>query len=257
MEFDCEPTVWPQGVFKPSKVAFADLYAFSQRVDFAVFVFTPDDVATIRGEVAAVARDNVIFELGLFCGSLGPSRCFFVVPHDMPLHLPTDLIGMTPLCYMAKRNDGNLRAALGPACNKVRRAMREESPRPPPTSLPGAAPLSASDRALEMIEEWNGPALYEARSMLRGGIPMTFAEDDETGLATDAVASVYSFLNSMADGVLSGMVDETLARREFQQPALQVWKTAYTYFTPPGEDAADAWRPLPPLALIVERWSED
>ena len=36
--------------------------------DFGIFVFTPDDETFVSGEVKHVARDNVVFELGLFVG---------------------------------------------------------------------------------------------------------------------------------------------------------------------------------------------
>ena len=49
----------------------------------------------MRGRVLTSARDNVIYELGLFSGKLGPERCFFVVPESEKVHLPTDLAGIT------------------------------------------------------------------------------------------------------------------------------------------------------------------
>ncbi len=42
--------------------------------EFAIFVFSPDDLATIRKADYAVARDNVLFEAGLFIGMHGPLR---------------------------------------------------------------------------------------------------------------------------------------------------------------------------------------
>jgi len=101
LDFDCEPMVWPQGVFNPSSSALVDLYAFSRKAEFAVFVFTPDDIVHLRGAPHPVARDNVIFELGLFIGALGPRRCFFVVPRGSSLHVPSDLLGVEPLTSSA------------------------------------------------------------------------------------------------------------------------------------------------------------
>ena len=48
------------------------------RFDFAVLVITPDDVVSIRGDIRQAPRDNVMFELGLFMGRLGPARTFAV-----------------------------------------------------------------------------------------------------------------------------------------------------------------------------------
>lgn len=49
------------------------------RFDFAIFVLTPDDIASFRGKGNA-SRDNLAFEIGLFVGRLGSNRTFFVVP---------------------------------------------------------------------------------------------------------------------------------------------------------------------------------
>jgi hypothetical protein len=124
LEHDVEATPWTQNVFVLSQTTLASLIAMLNRSDFALFILAPDDIATIRGETASVARDNVIFELGLFAGRLGIERCFLLIPAGArDLHLPTDLLGLTPATYPTGRQDGNWLAALGPACNRVREAV--------------------------------------------------------------------------------------------------------------------------------------
>jgi hypothetical protein len=123
LEYHFEPTVWPQGVFEVSRTTIESLFEVADQCDAAVFVFTPDDELIIRGKTARKARDNVVFELGLFLGKLGRDRCFIVAPRESDLDLPTDLAGVTPATYDADRNDGNLLAAVGPACTKIRRAI--------------------------------------------------------------------------------------------------------------------------------------
>ena len=120
LQYACEPTVWSHGVFQLTKPGLSSLIDALSNFDFAVFCITPDDEVNLRGEGRRVVRDNVIFEFGLFLGRLGPDRVFFVVPRDMAdLHLPSDLLGVTPATYDAHRKDGNLGAALGPACHAI------------------------------------------------------------------------------------------------------------------------------------------
>ncbi|MEY9409888.1 hypothetical protein ABH989_004354 [Bradyrhizobium ottawaense] len=88
-------------------------------------MLAPDDVTTIRDATVRTARDNVVFELGLFIGRLGSDRCFLIVPRGLDnLHLPTDLLGLTPATYDSDRQDENLVAALGPACSRIRKAIK-------------------------------------------------------------------------------------------------------------------------------------
>lgn len=94
--------------------------------DFGIFVFAPCDTVRLRKKTYAAVRDNVLFELGLFVGRLGVERTFIVVPRNsIDLRIPTDLIGVTPGDYDAQRDAENLTAALGPVCNRIRRAMKE------------------------------------------------------------------------------------------------------------------------------------
>jgi Predicted nucleotide-binding protein containing TIR-like domain len=76
----CEPTIWSQNVFAPSGTTLGDLILASQNFDFAALILTPDDSVVSRGEQAMAARDNVIFELGLFLGALGSQRVFIIHP---------------------------------------------------------------------------------------------------------------------------------------------------------------------------------
>lgn len=125
LEYEFEVTVWPQGVFELSSTALASLVAAADNFDTAIFVFSPDDQAVSRGSSLPAVRDNVLFELGLFIGKLGPEKCFIFKPRSFSeLHFPSDLIGLTPASYDGERADGNLAAALGPACNKIRRAFK-------------------------------------------------------------------------------------------------------------------------------------
>jgi hypothetical protein len=126
LEHDADITVWDQGVFEPSQYTLESLLKTLQNSDFGIFVFSADDIVVIRDTQKKTARDNVVFELGLFIGWLGKDRCFIIKPREEPeLHLPSDLMGITPLDFSTSRSDKNLNAALGPACNRVRKVIKE------------------------------------------------------------------------------------------------------------------------------------
>ena len=88
-----ECTVWKDGAFGLSAQTVESLVKNLRESDFGIFVFSADDIVTIRGDLLKVPRDNVIFEAGLFSGYLGPERCFIVVPQNSSIHLPSDLLG--------------------------------------------------------------------------------------------------------------------------------------------------------------------
>ena len=79
--------------------AIEDLVAQAGTSDFAIIVLTGDDVTKSRGRAMSSPRDNVIFELGLFMGSLSRERTFIVAQKDVDLKLPTDLLGVTTLRF--------------------------------------------------------------------------------------------------------------------------------------------------------------
>jgi Predicted nucleotide-binding protein containing TIR-like domain/Ricin-type beta-trefoil lectin domain-like len=123
LDYSAYSTIWPQGVFQPSVDSLTSLSRSLPDYDFAVFVFTPDDVTTMRDAQHLSIRDNVIFELGLFISLLGRERCFIVVPHGAAqLHIPTDLLGMTPLYY--DKGPQTWQAALGAACTQMGDVMK-------------------------------------------------------------------------------------------------------------------------------------
>lgn len=95
--------------------------------DFAIFVFSPDDTTNIRKTTYKAVRDNVILELGFFLPKIGRERCFIIRPNNATnLRLPTDILGITVLTFDNERSDGNLRAAVGPACNRIRDVVKEK-----------------------------------------------------------------------------------------------------------------------------------
>lgn len=129
LDHDAEVTVWHQGVFDPSGGTLERLVQMAPTFDFAVLVLTPDDVQTKRDKSKNAPRDNVLFELGLFIGTLGRERTYFVHPRS-DMALPSDLDGITPITYDANRSDNNLQAAIGPVATSIRNQVAKLGSRP-------------------------------------------------------------------------------------------------------------------------------
>ncbi len=65
------------GAFPLGEFTLDSLIEMSDKVDGAVFVFSPDDETWYRKEKFRTARDNVIFEYGLFSGSISKKNVIF------------------------------------------------------------------------------------------------------------------------------------------------------------------------------------
>lgn len=251
LDFDCESRVWTQGVFEPSRTAIENLMNSLKQFDFAAFVFSADDVTRLRGHEHRTVRDNVVFEFGLFAGRLGIERCFMVQPRSVNnFLLPTDLSGLEPLTFRDDRSDGNLLAALGPPCNKMRRLFRA---------------LGRSDKGVETksesgggpyafdtyVQAWNSSPLVEHRERIRALAMDPY--DPEAAEQKPHFEAVYAFLDGLADTVLSGHIDENRARREFGAAISSVWQAAYTRLAPVNQ-ADEWWDELPPIAQLADKW---
>jgi len=118
LDRSCEAEVWSQGTFGLSEGTLESLVLALGRFDFAVLVLTRDDLTVSRGTDRPVARDNVVFELGLFTGALGRDRTFMLFDRTRPPALPTDIAGVTAATFEPHAS-GNLEAALGAACTRI------------------------------------------------------------------------------------------------------------------------------------------
>lgn len=125
LDHNCEVTVWTQGTFKLSSYNIDSLVGMATSVDFSVFIFSPDDLSTIRDSNEKVVRDNVLFELGLFIGTIGKERCYIVKPREIKLHFPTDLIGITTTDYDPYRSDGSIESAMVYPCSQILLAIEQ------------------------------------------------------------------------------------------------------------------------------------
>jgi predicted nucleotide-binding protein len=113
--------------FNPGTTTLARLVELANEVDFAAFVFAQDDWTAANqdasppaGSGQASPRDNVVFEAGLFGGTLGMHRTFIL--HARDAKLPTDLLGLTCVRY----GDATTPAEIKAINQKLRGAIENE-----------------------------------------------------------------------------------------------------------------------------------
>lgn len=132
---DCRCKVWDTGLFKLGENTLAALMKSLPKFDFAILVFSPDDLAEVRNQKVSLPRDNVLFELGLFMGHSGPDRALVLYWDDGNTKVPTDLAGVTlarvkPRSKEKRIRDYSLKELVDeikPALAEIRDAIRKVS----------------------------------------------------------------------------------------------------------------------------------
>jgi predicted nucleotide-binding protein len=98
-------------IFEVGESLTRSLFEATEEYDFAVMVFSDDDFIVARETELRGPRDNVIFEAGLFAGSLGFDRLYVVVPQRTKVKIPSDLTGFNRTSYLL-RDDGSINASV-------------------------------------------------------------------------------------------------------------------------------------------------
>ena len=113
--------------FNPGTTTLERLLELAHEVDFAAFAFARDDWTTNGSSASpppesgqASPRDNVVFEAGLFGGTLGMRRTFIL--HANGSKLPSDLLGLT----CARYGDASSAAEMRVVSQKLRKAIESE-----------------------------------------------------------------------------------------------------------------------------------
>jgi hypothetical protein len=166
LEDDVDATIWSQGQFEPGHFNLEALLAAAGDYDFALVIFTGEDLTTSRGVTSPAPRDNLLFEFGLFMGVLGRQRTFLLYNRDDPPKLPSDLLGLGALTF-GNRRDNQLRAALGPACQRIRERVRTHRER----SENAGSDLSENTH-FHLINQRSGKALDVAYAATDDGAPI-------------------------------------------------------------------------------------
>lgn len=122
---DANVIVWGQGIFGSGSSALANLSEIAANIDFAVFVFSPDDVVLLRQRKNEVVRQNLVLELGIFIGFLGALRTMIVLPEAGSVTLPTDLAGTNYLAYQSAGGGNDPSQALASVSNALRQMIKK------------------------------------------------------------------------------------------------------------------------------------
>lgn len=85
--------IWDASIFKLNQNFLSDLLKATLLYDFGILIGTSDDEVVFRDNVRLQPRDNILFELGLFMGRMGTSKCAFLVEND--IKLLSDFQGIT------------------------------------------------------------------------------------------------------------------------------------------------------------------
>lgn len=141
---ECDIYLWTSRTFKLSHSFLEDLEERARKCDFAVLILSPDDLIKSRAKKSFIPRDNVLFELGLFVGTLSRLRTF-IACDPKKIKLPSDWDGITVATFNWERalKPKERKDALSPASTKILDAIRS-------TSIPNQK-KSSSDLYYEKI----------------------------------------------------------------------------------------------------------
>jgi hypothetical protein len=114
---DLDITIWDEGtVFGLSETTIEALEDAVLQYDYGIFLVTSDDRLESKGEIKRVARDNVLFEIGLFMGRL--TRRKILVVQQNGVSVPTDLSG-----FVTARFDSPAQDELHKAAQQVKATL--------------------------------------------------------------------------------------------------------------------------------------
>ena len=125
---DVSINLWTSDVFMPSHFPIDDLSDQVRKSDFAVLIISSDDLVKSRNESYQAPRDNIIFELGLFMGSLSRKRTFLIYPDTENVKLPSDLEGITTIRYVIDSDQG-LFSNKKDVCAQISNAVKRLGPK--------------------------------------------------------------------------------------------------------------------------------
>jgi len=111
------------GAFDIGKSNYENLTSQVALYDYAILVATADDTIVSRKQSSKGARDNVLFEFGLFAGGLGRSRAMYVL--EKGIKIPSDLLGVT-FPPILNSQDENFLASIDECVSEIKKHIIEK-----------------------------------------------------------------------------------------------------------------------------------
>lgn len=96
--------IWTDDIFQFNEGFLETLIKSASLFNFGFMIFSSDDISKIRDKEYNTARDNVLFEYGLFLGRVGIDRAYIIKEDDVKI--PSDISGITLLSYTSKITNG-------------------------------------------------------------------------------------------------------------------------------------------------------
>lgn len=134
----CQATLWSEeGRLQPGSTIIEMLDSAARQYDFAVIILAKDDVLSSGDRKVVKARDNCVFEAGLFMSAIGRARCFLmnsVASGD----LPSDLGGIISIPFNEPPDLQDRKAcadAVAKAAAQLKDVVQRNGPSPSHASL--------------------------------------------------------------------------------------------------------------------------
>jgi predicted nucleotide-binding protein len=113
-----------RSTFRGGDLTLERLVEVAAEMDFAVLVFSPDDIVHSREKQSPAPRDNVVFEAGLLMGNVGRERVLPLVPADVKPKLPSDWLSWNWIEFDTTRE------GYAAAASKIAECIRHLGVRP-------------------------------------------------------------------------------------------------------------------------------
>jgi len=220
---ECE--TWKDGnVFSQNKNTLDCLVRASRRYDYGILVASKDDIILKRLWIYYKMRDNVLFEVGLFLGSLGLQRAFLITSDN--ISLPTDYSGVTVVKY----NKKNLTNKIESITSEIEKTKESFNLKPVPSAalafgyyenfvLPFAKKHYTNNSKFQLkilipnnisdINALKNKYIFEHPSTeTTGGRPIAYEYNDETGCYWDiptTLTTIYHLIDYIVPSVELGI----------------------------------------------------